>query len=256
MERIVIKDENGKGYYTGYQSEDWEYVNPVYKLGISKREMIYNELLDLFSLRGTEITPGIISEIKRYALNFWQKIFQEAANSNLPDELIQILNGVSKKEQLKLLNDFELNPDLFFAFIVQAWEKYRYRYSRYHIEYNPIDLQGKSYPKLIYKKTKDNIISIGKTDLSKNQIRLAIDERRVTVCHFFDKEDIWHCLFLTYKGIGGEELPHMGEPHMHFISNCWGIPRDIVLTQLKSYRYKLPSIRIVFNDYPTGGVPN
>ena len=42
---------------------------------------------------------------------------------------------------------------------------------------------------------------------------------------FIDKEDEWHCLFLTYDSIRGKESWNGGQPHYHYISDKFGIPR-------------------------------
>lgn len=244
-----FKKNDSSGYFTAYSDENWHQVNPVYKLGMTQQAIMINEMTGLMKLKGVPITGTLQTYIKTKALSMWQNIFQKAAQLTLPEEWKLILEGVSKKEQIKLLANAELTPDSFFNLIIHAWEDYGYTYSRYYFEHRPVDLKTKTYPFFIYKKTQDAIIVGGATNLSESQLKLAVDEKRVNVGHFFDRGDEWFCLFLTYKGIFGKELPHEGSPHMHFTSGRWGISREGTFNMLKLYRYSIPSVHIPFKNY-------
>ena len=69
-----------------------------------------------------------------------------------------------------------------------------------------------------------------------------VEHRKVIVSKFLDKGDIWHCFFLTFKSLDGKENYHDGQPHLHYISSAWNIPRQEVKEQLTSKKYSLPSL--------------
>lgn len=244
-----FKDRDSAGIFTAYSDDNWHKVDPVYMLGATQQAIMVNEMNGLLKIKGIPLNETLSLHIKDKAREMWQRTYQQAAQIVLADEWKSILDGASKKEQIKLLTHVELTPDSFFSLIIHAWEDYGYSYSRYHFEHRPIDLKTKAYPFFIYKKTQDEILIGGHTDLSESQLKLAVDEKRVNVGHFFDRGDEWFCLFLTYKGIFGKEAPHEGVPHMHFTSGRWGIDREGTFNMLKLYRYSIPSIHILFKNY-------
>lgn len=96
-------------------------------------------------------------------------------------------------------------------------------------------------PKLVEIKD-DKVSKVGNTTLTDGQLKQAVDHRKVVVAKFIDKEDEWHCIFLTYDSIRGKESWKGGQPHYHYISDKFGIPRAEVLNQLKSRIYNLGSL--------------
>jgi hypothetical protein len=78
--------------------------------------------------------------------------------------------------------------------------------------------------------------------LSIAQLKQVVEHRHVAVAKFLDIGKQWHCFFLTFRSLRGEENHDGGTPHMHYISDKWGISRSSVVKQLTSKKYKLPSL--------------
>lgn len=74
------------------------------------------------------------------------------------------------------------------------------------------------------------------------QLKQVIEQRKVIVSKFLDKGSEWHCLLLTYDSLKGKESWKNGQPHYHYISSKFRIPRDKVVEQLKSSSYNLGSL--------------
>ena len=79
---------------------------------------------------------------------------------------------------------------------------------------------------------------IGETNMSDGELKAMLRQRRVQTIRVYHKDDVWHCFYGTYKGINGEES---GPPHMHYISDKWGISREEL------------NKRIQANDMPSSG---
>ena len=180
--------------------------------------------------------------IKR-AIKEWKEKYQELKSIKIPKGLRTILeNKLSKKEQIAILKGLSLNSEQVLAFLIMAGEEFKYKYSQYRGEHLPKGFEGKKMPTVAELKDNGETESIGDTELTTGQIKQTITQRHVAVSKFLDRDDQWHCFFLTYKSLGGEENYKGGQPHLHYISSAWGLSRQDVLTQLKSKNYKLPSL--------------
>ncbi len=251
MKQINIKDPKRNGYFFMMQIEDFEYVNPVQKMSEtvigSMTQMITNKLI--FAKENNKL-PNIPvrdpdSIIRKVALKqgmaIWKEEYKKIISKTVPEKMFSILESNSKKEQIKSLKGLSLTTDELILFTFKAWENYDFTYSMYTSEHQSKGLDETEMPGFAYKEEDGNITTIGKTNLNKGQIKHAIDFRRVTISKFLDRGNTWHCFFMTYKSLKGEERGWEGKPHLHYISNNWGLSRDEVLSQLRSKNYKLPS---------------
>lgn len=85
--------------------------------------------------------------------------------------------------------------------------------------------------------------------MSDGQLKHAIKFRKVIVAKVLDKGDEWHCFYLTFKSIAGEESWKNGQPHYHYLSDKWGISREELVRQIKSDKYPSTSVHIDLLDY-------
>jgi hypothetical protein len=246
MKRIL--NPNGNGFYTMMETEEFEYANPLEKISqtliaahMNVERGDYLLRPELFRLAdGTEIPKEAVERVLfKRGYEYWQKEYEKIKAIRLPEGLLDILEIEKKKEQVKALKDVSLYSHDLLALIITACEKYGYSYSEYRSHHFPKDVDQDKLPEFAYLEEDKTVTSVGGS-LTDGQIRAAIQQRNVIISKFLDKEDKWHCFLLTYKSIGGEELGH--EPHMHYISNAWGLPRKMVLAQLKSKKYSLPEM--------------
>ena len=243
MHRQKFPDPGGNGGYTVTRIADFEYVNPIQKLGEMHVRFSMSFERDFLKMSGFQFPVAMLERILlRRAIKSWEDDYARLLHLNVPPALFDLLQARSKKEQIKLLKGMALDGDQLMCFIFQAWLRDGYTYSMYTSEHVPNGTEASEMPPFALKEEDRTITSIGPTTLSPGQIRQAIDHRSVIVSKFLDKGDFWHCFFLTFKSLKGEETYKNGQPHLHYISDKWGLTREYVLAQLKSKDYKLPAL--------------
>jgi gas vesicle protein len=261
MKEIKVRDLKGNGYYNIIRVGDFEYVNPIKKMSeviiqsiaqLANNQLMFakeNNLLP--NINAASNADAIIKKASiKEGVKAWQEEFQNIKSQKLPDNILNILNSASKKEQMKILKGISLTSEELMLFIFKAWEDYGFTYSSYSSDHSPNGLDNMKMPNFAYKEENGDITSIGETNLTHGQIKQAIDHRTVIVSKFLDKGPLWHCFFQTYKSLKGEENYKDGQPHLHFISHTWGLSREYVLQQLRSKNYKLSSLpHIDFHTY-------
>jgi len=246
-----IEDTNEKGHHTIVEIEDFEFVSPIKQIS----EMLVNSRIhfnqDFLTMCGIPIDNPIGYEIlAKEAIEHWNTEYKRLKELEIPKSLISVLDIDSKKDQIKELKGLTINRKQLLAFLIRAGDDHGYLYSQYKGEHFPNGVEYSKFPALA-EITQDGEVTItGKTELSKRQIKQSIEQRHVVVSKFLDKGNKWHCLFLTYKSLSGEESYKGGQSHLHYISSSWGLPRNFVVEQLKSKNYKLPSLPHI--DYDRG----
>ena len=167
----------------------------------------------------------------------------------IPSELSNLLNTKKKREQTKLLNGLRMNPDILMAFLLMAGDL-GYKLSQYESEHQTKAIDSTKMPMAYRKKEDGTIEKFGKTELTDGQLKQALEQRSVKVAKILEKDNEWHCFFLTFNSIGGKENWKNGQPHFHYISNLFGIEKKDVIEQIKSKNYKLGNLpHIALDDY-------
>ena len=229
-------------YYTVYNSGDFEYVDPVKHYRdihlMVEFEFAKKYLLSIFP---TYPTTLIDSESQRQALKEWGKSYKEYLDLEIPKSLLDLLKSESKKEQINLLKGQSITSDQFTAFIIKAYLNYGFTLSQYSTIHYPSEIDPNDLP-IIAEIDKDVVNRLGKTTLSDNQLKHIVKFRNVTISKFLDSSECWHCFFLTFKSIFGGETWHNGKPHLHYISDKFGLPRERVVIELKNKNYKLGNL--------------
>lgn len=243
IKNIHIGDPEKIEQYHFREVEDFEFVNPIVQ--ISSLFIRSNIWFDMKILTAKEFKASstVVDEffLKR-ALSEWTVEYNKIITTPLPDNLHKLLEANSKVEQNKCLKGLSLTSDELIAFVFMAFEKYGYKYSQYKAYHNYKGLDETLLPKVIHIEDDETLKTIGNTILTEGQQRQVIEHRKVTVSKFFDNDKNWHCFFLTYRSLRGKENYKDGQPHLHYISDKWGITRDEVLRQLTSKDYRLPSL--------------
>jgi hypothetical protein len=238
------------GHYTIYESQDIEFTDPTKHF--SEIHLIVNYELNKKLLNSTcpEFPPKMIDSLSyNQAIEQWQTTYHEYLSLEIPIKLLTLLTSDSKKDQVHLLKGLSMSPDQLVAFILRAYKDFGYLFSQYSAEFHTTGLNKKNLP--IFAELDGEIVNkIGETSLTDNQIKHAIKFRNVVVAKFLDNGQIWHCFFLTYKSIFGKEGWQNGQPHLHYISNKFGLSRERVVKELKNKEYKLGNLpHIGFINY-------
>jgi hypothetical protein len=250
MKTEKIFDENGHGFTRVFSTDKVELVNPVEyykKYELQKRTIT---LRDFLFAKNPFLTSQIedkffVRKAEETLVGFFEKFEQTKVHENL----IQLLNTTRKKDQEALLKGMTLNTDELLSLIFKSYNDFGYLYSKFLFENLPGGLVGKKLPKLFHIKDDGTIMKVGETDLTDGELKNVIEHRKVIVSHFFEKEDFWHCFFLTYNSIGGEENWKKGQAHFHYISSSFGISKADFVESMRTGQYKSSSIHIDLLDY-------
>jgi hypothetical protein len=206
-----------------FESEDFEYVKPVKHYGdffIVKSLILRG--IPQEELNGDRKPSDKSKEIFKGAVLHWQEMLSEFKKVKVSENLIKLLSSKKKSEQETLLKGVILTPDVLMGLLI-------------------VDL---SKMPLAYEVKEDGEVKVfGDTEMSAGQLKQAIEHRKVKVAKILDRGDEWHCFFATFRSLRGEET-WQGEkqPHFHYLSNAFGIPRTKVVEQIKSEQYKLGNL--------------
>lgn len=250
MSTQKIYDENGRGFTRIHSMDKVVDVNPIefYKnYELNKRAV---SLRDILNAKDPFLTSELddsffIKKANEMLVGFFEKF----ENTEVPENLLKVLETTRKKDQVKLLKGMEFNPDQLMSLIFKSYSDYGYLYSKYVFENIPDGFEDKKLPKLFHLKEDNSIVKVGETDLTDGQLKHIIEHRKVIVSHFFSKDDIWHCLFLTYNSIAGRESWKDGQAHHHYISSSFGVSKEDFIESMKSGKYKSTSVHIDLLDY-------
>ena len=242
VNKYKIKIPN-TGHYNVLEVDDFEYVNPVKQFEAMFISYRVSTNSDILSLKGFDISKDSVkSFLIEEALKNWDAYYKEIEETKISNNLVHLLDSKTKSEQIKSLKGVSLTTKELFAFIFMAYERYGFKYSQYKAKHNHKGLDETKLPKVIHLEDDGEISTIGETNLTKGQQRQLVECRKVVVSKFLDNSNNWHCFFLTFRSLGGKENYKNGQPHLHYISDKWGINREDVVKQLTSKDYKLPSL--------------
>lgn len=243
MNKLEIVREDGLESHSLYSVGEFEFANPKEKfkemymtIGIGMRK----DYIQMFARsKGIPFdADSLMKTMQKGAEKDWNSHYKSMKRRRIPESLLGILTSSSKKEQIKLLDGIHLDTDILSSFIILAGEQHKFTYSQYRVEYSPSGTDQADLPTMAYKEDDGNIVSFGNTHLKDGEIKNAIDQRKVIVSKFLDKGNVWHCFYLTYRGLYGLEKGH--PPHIHYISSAFGLTRERVLNELKNRNYTLP----------------
>lgn len=246
--RIQKIPHDKNGHYTIFEATDIEFADPVKyyaELLVNTNVALERDLL--LSKKPPFPMEMIDNFLLKRAIKEWDKKFKEYMQTEVPSNFLSLLKCDSKNEQIKLLKGQSLTPEQLIAFILRAWTDFGFTFSQYSAEHHHNGLDTADLPKVVEVKG-DTVEKVGDTPLSDGQLKHAMKYRHVVVSKFLDKQDSWHCLFVTFKSLRGEEPWKDGQPHYHYISDKFGIKRENVVTELKNKNYNLgtlPHIDIV-----------
>lgn len=249
MAEHVIPDDDGKGLTMAFIGDEIEYSDPVKYYSerqIQKTISLEKQLLHL----ADPIKAALLPEdffVKR-ASEKWDAQYNKIIKVAVPPNFIKLLSSKSKKKQIQLLRGQGLTPNQLAAFLFKAHSEFGYTFSSYTAEHYHKSLDESALPNFISVKD-GKVKSSGKTSLTEGQLKQVVEQRKVTVSKFLDKDNAWHCFFLTFRSLRGEEFWKDGQPHFHYISDKWDIPRDDAVKQLKSEKYPSTAVHIDLLDY-------
>lgn len=257
LRSVRINDEHA---YTWYEAPDCNLINPINHFAELRQTMIYG--FDFERVRYNSYYNSLspksriefIGRLKAKAKREWDEEYQGIIQTPLFENLNLLLQESKKKAQQKLLKGMTFTSEMFISIPIHAWISHKMRYSKVVVDYLPKEYKDRAFPQLLHLdyESDDDPTIVGYTDMSNAELRAAMRNRNRVISEFIGDEQYWHCFFRTMSGIRGREQPHIGEPHLHYISSAWGITRKDVIENLSSYRYSLKAETIPFeyrDDY-------
>lgn len=248
---LKIFSEDNKSFYRLFYDEDFESVNPVkyYKERFitSSYYLVKDQFEDKFHFIPEETRDKVFV---KQAIELWEEKLSVILSESLDKEFLDLLRAKSKKNQLKLLRGKSLTPYSFAKLLFLSHNEFGFSFSQYTSEKLPVNINNSQLPFLIKLSDDEESISImGETTLKEGELKNVILHRKKIVANFLDKGNEWHCFYLTYKALAGKESWNGGEPHYHYLSDKFGIPRKDVVQGIKDGKVPSTQVHIGIKGY-------
>lgn len=150
--------------------------------------------------------------------------------------LVQLLiEDLNKKAQLNLLKGRAITPQQIHAFFRES-AKLGYLYSQYFFTEAPKGYTQSQIPSFAYIH-EDGQVEKYDTTLSDKAIEHIVQTQKRTFVRFATKGEKWHCIISDLSSITGRERGKEfgGIPHMHYISNAFGINKEVLMESLQEF---------------------
>lgn len=227
--------DKGTRMFSSNIMEDIEYVNPRDFLKNFHACSIIPCLLKV-SKANLHMSRELIKEqVLKEAEDVAENHISFLEHFVLPPEIDILLDStLSKKEQSRLLSDLTITKTQLGAIYIKAGAK-GFLFSNYSFDGIPKAYKECDLPSFIRIKDDGDVESYGNHQLSKGQLKDIVLHSKSIIARILDKEDHWHCFYQTKKGVYGKEHgERMGSyPHIHYISNAYGISREDFVKGLK-----------------------
>ncbi|MFR1229555.1 MAG: hypothetical protein ACLSA3_04610 [Bacteroides uniformis] len=252
MQILNFQDENDGSVTKAAILEDVEKVSPIRFYAQTqietKKDLIKTIMVN--SCPEFENLPDEFWYIQ--AAKVVESFLSDMAKTKVPENFLSLLDGnKKKKEQISLMKGQTLDPNQLFALLVNAEAK-GYTFSEYHYQATPPNVDIEKLPQMIEVKEDGNVRSIGNKGLSDGQMKTVVEQTKKIVAKILDKGDEWHCFYLTFRGIAGKEQGEQGQrPHVHYISDKFGISREDLVKSIRAGNCPASSVHIGILNYPT-----
>ena len=183
--------------------------------------------------------------INQVALMFAKQSYNELSKESVDGKLKNIFQKeLNKKEQIRLLKGVQLTePQL--SSLFNFAEECGYRFSHYKWQGNPKSVKEEKLPSFMHLKDDGSVEYIGDTTLAEGQMRTIINQADVLIVRIFNNGIHWHCFLQTYKGLKGMESGVQGSrPHLHYLSDSFGISKADLVKMIKIGRYPNTPVHI------------
>lgn len=221
----------------GSRLKDFEHGSFIRAMIHNHANSIYQFIVIDFELKKGEAATVLERILLRIeALHKSAEQFQSVLKETYLREDLQelISSDMKKKDQVRLLNGAEISRNELLKLFYYA-EENGYTFSFFVRDAERTSFLDKTMPKIIYINEDGNAQHVGETDLSDGQMKHLVDERQSLIIWLLEKEDTWHCFLQTMKGLKGKESGKMGTvPHIHYLSNSFGISKEDLLNKIKN----------------------
>ena len=243
------KRENQMEFLDYNISKNVDKTNPIeyFKKGVIEYKI--SELRDRLFTENPIMALGVDQNLlKEKAEEYWTLYYDNLKKMEIPESFINILKNkeLSKKQQISVLKAQSLSPMELQSLIIKAWNDFNYSYGYYHFDVLNIKKEKYKLPK-IFNYSNNTVTKIGVTNLSDAELKQIINQRNARVINFIDNGESWHCFFMTYRSLSGNETWNSEKPHYHYISDKWNIKREDAIEQFKNGNYPSTNVHIICN---------
>lgn len=159
-----------------------------------------------------------------------------------------LLDTDNKKDQEGLLRDQFITPENLICWALQSGNQGGLFSQYIYNAGTPPELKGRT-PLMVDATNPDEIITIGKTVLSKAALLHLVENQKRVIAQFIDLPNgRWYCFYRTHRGLAGRESGNHGQ-HMHFISSAYGIYRDSLVEGFMNGKCPGNGFHIHLNGY-------
>lgn len=225
-----------------------EYVDPIsYIKAYHIRSIIPTYIHLIENLLGF-CPKSWFKNIKSIADEIAKRQIEEAKEMALPLQLYDILEkNLYKREQVRCLKGVDLSPLHLGAVFIQAGVR-GYKFSNYCYKGKPRHFSEKDLPSFIFLRDDGNLDIYGKTSLTDGQLKDYIRSSKFILARILDKGEHWHCFYQTKSGIQGKEIGKFGsQPHIHYISDAFGVSREDFIKALKGGKVPSSEVHILLS---------
>lgn len=239
----------GKSTLIGNQMDDVENADARTVLKTFHVRSITPVMVRFFEAKFGWLPFELFAGIHRKANEMTEALLMEIEKKPLPPQIIQLLEqDLKKKEQVSLLKGVSLTKEQLGTMFLQA-EKRGYKFSSYRFEGKPKQYDEKDLPSFIYLRENGNIEYGGDTTLTKGQMKDLVLSSDYLVTRILDNGNHWHCFFQNAKSLQGKEGGKYGsQPHLHYISDSFGIAKEDLVKSVKNGSYPHTPVHILLTE--------
>ena len=241
----------------------------IYKFLDTDKELIANQMenVENVSFRDTmikfhalsiqNVLSSLVSKCKNCSISVTEDILSYVAltlaKQNYENDSKVVFNNsfksifqneLSKKEQIRILKGAQLTVTELLS-VFNFAEVCGYKFSHYMWKGEPKSVKNGKLPSFMHLREDGCVEYSGETTLTGGQMRTIIEQADVLIARIFDNGIHWHCFLQTYKGLKGMESGVQGcRPHLHYISDSFGISKDDLITMIKTGKYPNTPVHI------------
>lgn len=191
----------------------------------------------------------MFSAIQKKAEDMTEAMLTETENEPLPNQLTDLLDkDLKKKDQVSLLRGVSISSKQLGAIFLQAGKR-GYKFSSYRFKGKPKQYSEKDLPSFIRLLDDGTVDVWGETTLTEGQLKDLIQSSEFLVTRILDNGKHWHCFLQNSNSLKGKEKGELGsQPHIHYISDSFGVTKEDLVKCVKSGHYPHTPVHILLND--------
>jgi len=241
--------KKGRSTIVGNHMDDVENADARSVLKTFHVHSIIPAMVRFFETKLGWLPFNLFAGINRQANEMTKALLTEIENKPLPPQFIQLLEqDLKKKEQVSLLKGVSLNKEQIGTLFLQAGKR-GYKFSSYRFEGKPKQFDEKDLPSFVRLRENGDVEFCGETTLTKGQMKDLVLSSDFLVTRILDNGKHWHCFFQNAKSLQGKEGGKYGsQPHLHYISDSFGISKEDLVKSVKNGSYPHTPVHILLTE--------